>query len=126
VRPGLAGAEVNMRALISLVLLAACAETRPPTPPPPADSVTAGKCFAKVGAGCQSDSGCHPPFATCQQGTCCSGELDPETCRCRCAGGPGCGPGFWCCAGHPNHVPPVEKVGTVMCRPETDCLDNGP
>lgn len=115
-----------MRFLIVAALIMACAETRSPASAGASENVTVGKCFARVGAGCQSDSGCRPPFSTCQQGTCCSGELDPETCRCHCAGGPGCQPGYWCCPGHPNHVPPVEKLGTVMCRPRTDCIDNAP
>lgn len=126
-----------------LIILAGCAKTAKQSQPPPPtvsqepsaqrsqpnlvqEKVSLGRCFAATGVGCQSDSGCRPPFLTCQEGSCCSGKLDPETCSCSCAGGPACGAGQWCCEGSSRHVPPLKDVGVLKCRRKTDCLDNSP
>src|SRR5262245_61225768 len=65
-----------------------------------------GRCFGKPSR-CASDGQCAPPFSLCQEGTCCSGTLDPATCECRCGDGPACGPRELCCelpAGSPPNA----------------------
>ncbi len=57
-----------------------------------------GKCFGKPSR-CISDAQCGPPFSTCQEGACCSGIINPETCVCTCAGGPPCPTEQACCTG---------------------------
>jgi hypothetical protein len=120
----------SLKSILFALLMGAAAGCAQTTQPPAASAepgaVTLGSCFGAGGVGCQSDSGCRPPFLRCQRGSCCSGEIDAKTCACHCAGGPACGPGQWCCKGDPHHVPPVEKQGALMCRPQNDCLDNGP
>jgi hypothetical protein len=115
--------------VLALLTLVSCTKSKKPVASgqePVQKEVSLGRCFGAGGVGCQGNSGCRPPFVTCQEGSCCSGELDPKTCECSCAGGPACGPGQWCCKGHPNHVPALADLGVLKCRPQTDCIDNAP
>src|SRR6266478_1399216 len=99
---------------------------RPRGAPPPADAgagtpprfTPPGRCFGKP-MKCAADSQCAPPFSTCQEGTCCSGAIDPVTCACTCAGGPACGPNELCCAGGEWSAPEDRRV--LKCRPRRDC-----
>lgn len=77
-----------------------------------------GKCFGKPSR-CESDAQCGPPFSTCQEGTCCSGTLDPETCACRCGSGPECAAGELCCPGGEWSKP---KERGLRCRPLDECF----
>jgi hypothetical protein len=78
------------------------------------------KCF-KTGKFFRCDTGnACGDFHTCQHGVCCSGELDPETCVCHCAGGTPCFPAV-CCTGDPNAFPVPSDVGTLKCRVADEC-----
>lgn len=84
-----------------------------------------GKCFGKAGfISCASDGNCGgSPFATCQEGVCCSGTLDPNDCTCHCAGGPACPGGQLCCPGACMFAP---DLGVLMCRDQYQCFYCGP
>jgi hypothetical protein len=84
-----------------------------------------GKCFGKTGfISCASDGNCGgSPFATCQEGVCCSGTLDPTDCTCHCAGGPACPGGQLCCPGACMYAP---DLGVLMCRDQYQCFYCGP
>lgn len=85
-----------------------------------------GRCFGKPSK-CVSDGQCAPPFSLCQEGTCCSGTIDPVTCECRCGNGPPCGPRELCCE-LPASVPRVEQTSSaeqptgLRCRPVRECF----
>jgi len=85
-----------------------------------------GRCFGKPSK-CVSDAQCAPPFSLCQEGTCCSGTIDPVTCECRCGNGPACGPRELCCE-LPASVPRVEQTSSaeqqtgLRCRPVRECF----
>jgi len=85
-----------------------------------------GRCFGKPSK-CVSDAQCAPPFSLCQEGTCCSGTIDPVTCECRCGYGPACGPRELCCE-LPASVPRVEQTSSaeqqtgLRCRPVRECF----
>ena len=87
-------------------------------------------CFGKPSQ-CVSDGQCAPPLSICQEGTCCSGDLDPVTCECRCGGGPACGSGELCCAPPPDAQPrSVEGQKNqpdqeIRCRPLRECFGEG-
>lgn len=78
-----------------------------------------GRCFGKTSK-CASDAQCGPPFSTCQEGACCSGTLDPETCVCRCGAGPECRTGELCCPG--TAWTEEGSRGVLKCRPLDDCF----
>src|SRR5215470_14825359 len=108
---------------IASALVASCRPQGAPVPPDagsgaPLRFKPPGRCFGKP-AKCAADSQCGPPFSTCQEGTCCSGTIDPETCACSCANGPACGPNELCCAGGEWSEP--ESRGVLKCRPRRDC-----
>jgi hypothetical protein len=85
-----------------------------------------GRCFGKPSK-CVSDGQCAPPFSLCQEGTCCSGQIDPVTCECRCGDGPVCGPRELCCE-LPASVPRIEQTSSaeqqtgLRCRPVRECF----
>jgi len=86
-----------------------------------------GRCFGKPSK-CVSDAQCAPPLSLCQEGTCCSGDLDPATCECRCGAGPACGSGELCCAPPDDQAPSTEqatKDSEVRCRPVRECFSEG-
>jgi hypothetical protein len=91
---------------------------RPFTPP--------GRCFAKPSQ-CVSDGQCAPPLSLCQEGTCCSGELDPATCKCSCGGGAGCGTGELCCDLPADAIAlgRGESERGLRCRPVRECFGEG-
>lgn len=75
---------------------------------------------------CFDDHGCGGYGIRCQHGLCCSGTLDPCTCKCTCAG-VDCLPNggiFLCCDGT-SDLGPVERPGPdpgkLMCRPYEEC-----
>jgi hypothetical protein len=72
-----------------------------------------GKCFGKPSK-CRHPIDCGPPFNTCQEGTCCSGTLDPETCTCRCGDGGPCPASELCCPGAEN---------VLKCRSPRECQE---
>jgi hypothetical protein len=82
-----------------------------------------GRCFGKPSK-CVSDAQCAPPFALCQEGTCCSGELDPSTCQCRCGGGAACGAGELCCDLPADAIAmgKPEALHGLRCRPVRECF----
>ena len=85
-----------------------------------------GRCFGKPSR-CISDGQCAPPFSLCQEGTCCSGQLDPVTCECRCGDGPACGPRELCCdlpAGSLTSALQSESAAKpgLRCRPVRECF----
>ncbi len=80
-------------------------------PDAPPKFVLPGKCFGKPSK-CRLDIDCGPPFNTCQEGTCCSGTLDPQTCACNCGEG-------GACAGHELCCPDDKNV--FKCRPLREC-----
>jgi hypothetical protein len=89
-----------------------------------------GRCFGKPSR-CISDGQCAPPFSLCQEGTCCSGQIDPVTCECRCGDGPACGPRELCCELPTGSLPAastsdVESVAQkqpgLRCRPVRECF----
>jgi hypothetical protein len=92
-----------------------------------------GRCFGKPSR-CVSDGQCAPPFSLCQEGTCCSGQIDPVTCECRCGNGPACGPRELCCdlpAGSPGSsdspittelASPADTKRGLQCRPVRECF----
>jgi hypothetical protein len=93
---------------------------RPFTPP--------GRCFGTPSK-CVSDAQCAPPFSFCQEGACCSGEIDPSTCECKCGGEPACRPGELCCepadgVGGDTEKDQSEKKGR-RCRPIHECFGEG-
>ena len=93
------------------------------TPPPDLAFKPPGKCFAKAGAAsCKRDSDCGS-FASCQEGICCSGNLDPNDCSCHCAGGAECTGGQLCCPGRCWFAP---DLGVTRCRPQNECFNCGP
>jgi hypothetical protein len=85
-----------------------------------------GRCFGKPSK-CVSDGQCAPPFSLCQEGTCCSGQIDPVTCECRCGNGPACGPRELCCD-LPASIPRNELTSSaelqtgLRCRPVRECF----
>ncbi|MEA2604904.1 MAG: hypothetical protein QOF89_5896 [Acidobacteriota bacterium] len=85
-----------------------------------------GRCFGKPSK-CVSDGQCAPPFSLCQEGTCCSGQIDPVTCECRCGNGPACGPRELCCD-LPASTPRIEQTSSaeqqtgLRCRPVRECF----
>ncbi len=85
-----------------------------------------GRCFGKPSK-CVSDGQCAPPLSLCQEGTCCSGELDPLTCACSCGGGPACGPGELCCPGGPEELAlgKEQTAPALKCRPVRECFGEG-
>jgi len=93
---------------------------KPFTPP--------GRCFGKPSK-CVSDAQCAPPFSLCQEGVCCSGQLNPDTCECRCGDGPACSPREVCCDAPPREsVDPAQASGrqaeakrVLRCQPIRDC-----
>jgi hypothetical protein len=110
-----------LAALLALAVVACSEKGRPPleagrdaaprfTPP--------GKCFGKPSK-CISDAQCGPPFSTCQEGACCSGIIDPETCVCTCAGGPACPAGQACCTGDGRGS---AARGALKCRDLEECF----
>ena len=92
-----------------------CAPVRAPAvaPDPAPKFALPGKCAGKPSR-CRHDIDCGPPFNTCQEGVCCSGTLDPETCACRCGEGGPCPADELCCPGE-------EKV--LKCRPAGECSE---
>jgi hypothetical protein len=115
--------RLSLLALAFALALPACQRGPAGRPPPDAGPQAPprfkppGKCFGKP-ARCETDAQCGPPFSTCQEGTCCSGTLDPETCECRCGSGPACGPGELCC---PGGEWVKEKDRGLRCRPVDEC-----
>ncbi len=115
---------MNARSSLLLVAFALALEGCPAkgkAPPEPGPMARAkftppGRCFGKKSR-CATDAQCAPPFSTCQEGTCCSGVLDPETCTCRCAGGPPCSDGEMCCTGGDGK----RDAGKLECRPMKEC-----
>jgi len=85
-----------------------------------------GRCFGKPSK-CVSDGQCAPPLSLCQEGTCCSGELDPVTCQCSCAGGPACGPAELCCDLPADGIAlgKSEQERGLRCRPVRECFGEG-
>jgi hypothetical protein len=87
-----------------------------------------GVCFGKPSK-CVSDAQCAPPFSLCQEGACCSGEIDPATCECKCGDGPACRAGELCCEpadsilGH-SQKDEAEEKGR-RCRPVHECFGEG-
>ena len=90
----------------------------------PADMTTSGLdrgiCFNAPGLACLVDEGCGT-LATCQFGTCCSGKVDPTTCKCLCAGVPCPVPGA-CCPGSPYFCPTPANLGSLECRAVWECF----
>jgi hypothetical protein len=85
-----------------------------------------GRCFGKPSK-CVSDGQCAPPFSLCQEGTCCSGTIDPITCECRCGNGPACGPRELCCdLPAASRSPLTSEAGQqsngLRCRPARECF----
>lgn len=81
-----------------------------------------GRCFGKPSR-CVGDSQCAPPFSLCQEGTCCSGQIDPATCECRCGAGRPCGPRELCCdVEKPDSEEGAERGGGLRCRPVRECF----
>jgi hypothetical protein len=121
-------------ALIIPLLLAGVACARAPREIPPEELARGqhlakpfaapGRCFGKPSK-CVSDGQCAPPFALCQEGTCCSGVLDPATCECSCGGGPACGPRELCCEPPADAVLRSEETPGPRCRPVRECLGEG-
>ena len=119
------GARRTVVGLLGLALaLSGCPRAPVGKPPPDAGPQAPprfkppGKCFGKPSK-CVSDAQCGPPFSTCQEGTCCSGTLDPETCVCRCGSGPACATGELCCPGG-EWVEQPDR-GVLKCRPVDQC-----
>ena len=117
-----------LMAMLAAIAAAGCSKCGPSGPVAPVPSRTAfkkGKCFGKAGAiSCASDGNCGgTAFATCQEGVCCSGTLDPNDCSCHCAGGRECRPGMLCCPGACNEAP---DLGVLTCRPQHHCFPCGP
>ncbi|HSS77779.1 MAG TPA: hypothetical protein VLV54_13685 [Thermoanaerobaculia bacterium] len=85
-----------------------------------------GRCFGKPSK-CVSDGQCAPPFSLCQEGTCCSGQIDPVTCECRCGDGPACGPRELCCplpasSRTSDMTSSAEPQAGLLCRPVRECF----
>lgn len=78
-----------------------------------------GRCYGKPSR-CQNDAPCGPPLATCQEGTCCTGVLDPVTCICHCNGGLPCQADLFCCTG--NSRSPVQDRDVLKCRVQDTCV----
>lgn len=74
------------------------------------------RCFDDVE--CQSQ---FVGFGSCQHGYCCSGTLDPLTCRCAC-NDEVCMGTTLCCTGNPKMNPPPPDAGMLACRPRYDCI----
>ncbi len=85
-----------------------------------------GRCFGKPSK-CVSDGQCAPPLSLCQEGTCCSGVLDPATCQCSCGGGPACGTGELCCDLPADAIArgKTEAERGLRCRPVRECFGEG-
>lgn len=128
-----------LAALFALLQATACARSPVPTTPPQdlageTDlagrrdmAFGAGRCFGKgPGISCSVESpNCGAPFVTCQEGKCCSGIIDPETCVCHCNGGPPCDRGTeLCCVGGMNRN--LADQGVLRCRWADDCFDRRP
>ena len=107
-----------------LITLGGCSKCGPSTGGPDA-AQPRGKCFGTAGLlSCASDGNCGgSAFATCQEGVCCSGTLDPKDCTCHCAGGPACRPGELCC---PGACATASNLGVLKCRLQHDCFPCGP
>ena len=93
-----------------------CAAKRSPRdagPEPPPRFVLPGKCFGKPSK-CRHDIDCGPPFSTCQEGTCCSGAIDPASCACTCGDAGTCAGHELCCPG---------ESGALTCRPARECYE---
>jgi hypothetical protein len=126
--------RLHLVVLTAFVALLACA--RQPAKPSPEELARGqhltrpfappGRCVGKPSQ-CVSDGQCAPPFSLCQEGTCCSGELDPATCACNCGGGPACGPGEFCCP-LPSEAIALgksEEDRGLKCRPVRECFGEG-
>ena len=86
-----------------------------------------GRCWRTPNyATCDAEGHCpEPPFISCQEGMCCSGEVDPATCICHCNGGPPCEATVegdsWCCRGGTGHN--LTDRGVLKCRLFSTCDD---
>jgi hypothetical protein len=86
----------------------------------PDTAVALGKCYSSAVVPCLGDWDCWGE--SCQEGMCCSGVLDPDTCICYCTGGSPCPESQACCEG--NSLYP-DDLG-VACRPPYKCYPRDP
>jgi len=122
--------------LLLAVIAASLACARAPSKPTPEELARGqhlerpfappGRCFGKPSK-CVSDGQCAPPLSLCQEGACCSGELDPVTCVCSCGGGPACGPTELCCDLPADAIAlgKSEEERGLRCRPLRECFGEG-
>ena len=115
---------MRLHLMIACLFLCACPQGKRGATPPdvgapePPKFERPGKCFGKPSK-CEIDANCGPPLSTCQKGACCSGTLDPATCKCTCDKVT-CPEDQLCCPG--GEWTEDDTRGKLMCRTKEECV----